>query len=428
MYSAVVADKFFFEMGDETQSCWDEEGLVELAAGAGSASDSEDSAPQAKAAKEKAKAKASAKRQANKGNGGAVKGVMYMSRSTCLVCSEQPVRGHRWCVEHKRAEAAMKYQAQKSNQLQQYDQVMKDDAKAAEAVRDYVKSTPAGQRWTRKPLIDWVSWGQKYGVRLAVSEKDTSEPMTEAKFWRWAVDVEGQTESAAAAWWREIYESDADRDHNGRAGALRLWVPVSQVRERTKTRYIDASVESHSCQMKNVSPEELASLKNFTLDQDMSYGDDFMKQAASSSSPAKAAKLAPLAVADAEGKDVAGAPSATPVKVEPPAKKMRVDLQQVLPKLLTKFTQDLTELHRGMTASLATATATMTNHKALVEDGTDKSFMAFHKNLEFRSKVVSAWLASGASTFASSTDQVSVSVCKMFYCLRHVACPLLSSC
>ena len=275
-------------------------------------------APQAKAAKEKAKAKASAKRQANKGNGGAVKGVMYMSRSTCLVCSEQPARGHRWCVEHKRAEAATKYQAQKSNQLQQYDQVMKDDAKAAEAVRDYVKSTPAGQRWTRKPLIDWVSWGQKYGVRLAVSEKDTSEPMTEAKFWRWAVDVEGQTESAAAAWWREIYESDADRDHNGRAGALRLWVPVSQVRERTKTRYIDASVESHSCQMKNVSPEELASLKNFTLDQDMSYGDDFMKQAASSSSPAKAAKLAPLAVADAEGKDVAGAPSATPVKVEPP--------------------------------------------------------------------------------------------------------------
>ena len=62
--------------------------------------------PQAPSAQVKGRRKG-----ADAGLAGAVKGVIYQSRDQCVACLAVPVRGHRWCVEHKRVEASMKFQA-----------------------------------------------------------------------------------------------------------------------------------------------------------------------------------------------------------------------------------------------------------------------------------------------------------------------------
>ena len=219
--------------------------------------------------------------------GKAAGGKAYQSRSACLVCDVLPVRGHRWCSEHKRIEASMKYQAQKAGTLKDYEEIMGDDARAAEAVKDFCRSTPAGARWQRKPLIGWTQWKQKHGQRLTVLEREGTAPMPEKEFFMWATTVKAQTPTAAATWWKE-YEDDkhTERDNKGRGGAQRLWVKVHEYKERQKERYIDRGLEQGSAQMRQLTAEETNALRDFTLNEDARFGDNFLRGNASSSQAA----------------------------------------------------------------------------------------------------------------------------------------------
>lgn len=340
---------------------------------------------------------ASKKRAGNKGLGGAVGfGVVYQSRSACLACDDQPVRGHRWCAEHKRVEQAMRYQANKSGNVKMYDEIMGDDAKAAAALREQVKKTPAGSRWARQPLIDWTAFKQVHGVRVSVKEREGNSPMTEEEFIHWAQDTKMQTKAAAQAWWKEYFESDAERDWLGRGGALRLWVKTVEIKFRDRERYIDNATEQGSNQVKGMKADEVQNLNNFTLGQEISYADSFLRGTIS----------APPALPSASGSSSAGCNAAPPgtsatagaeaEAAEPeqtPNKKRKVDVAQVLPKITAKLNLDVSGMKATMTIALAEAKKVHEQCSNNSLKDVDISFNAFLTNLGFRITVAEAWMS-----------------------------------
>ena len=69
-------------------------------------------------------------------------------------------------------------------------------------MRDHIKQTPSGGRWLRHPLIDWLAFQQAHGVRMAVKDREGTQPMTECEFILWAQSTKRQTKAAAQVWWK----------------------------------------------------------------------------------------------------------------------------------------------------------------------------------------------------------------------------------
>ena len=284
---------------------------------------------------------------------------------TCTPCAAPGCtgfrqKGQKWCVDHKRAYAAMHAQAKKqgSTQLATFQEVMADETRSQLAMRDWCNQNPIGERWARKRLIDFAQYSKVSGHHAYAGSYDADVPMTEPEFLHWAQSEKRMTPTGAGAWWAEILQSEAPRDMQGRdahgqVGVLRLWIPREERRERKRGRFEDRSLSQSSKQLKNMGRDDLNELSVFM--QGQSVDEAFLRGESSAGSssalvlPLESTPAAPSASAT-EPLPLEPMSHATAPALPPAAAGAIVDVAMAKPKIVQKLTSELGTCKKSLEA------------------------------------------------------------------------------
>ena len=106
--------------------------------------------------KAKAKSKAAAKTKAGP--------------KLCFVCPARISGKSRWCQQHTKDYNAMRHQAERAGTVNVFEEVMEDENKARDALKDF-QTQNAGGRF-RKKLLDWGQWQRMYGKKRSKTNRD----------------------------------------------------------------------------------------------------------------------------------------------------------------------------------------------------------------------------------------------------------------
>ncbi|CAE7871566.1 unnamed protein product [Symbiodinium necroappetens] len=166
-------------------------------------------------------------------------------------CQEKAKAHSKWCVKHSKDTEAMKYQA-KSQQdngktLQMLETALGDPNKADLALDEFDRHNPQGR--FRKNLIDWSAFERKFGRRSEVRNRCAEELMDVTDYVKHKKD-RGVSEDKALLDWKELLETDVDRE--GEGTDVKVWVAVNKKRFRDDISYRDHSLNEGSKQTKGM--------------------------------------------------------------------------------------------------------------------------------------------------------------------------------
>ena len=188
----------------------------------------------------------------------------------CPGCMKQCCAKKRFCEGHNTTWDNMVYQARTSKlrnedgsvkldendnemtKLADFNEKMRDEASAGQAVLDQAVNEPADKKYRKHPFIDWARFERKWGQRSEIGEQDKTVPMTRRVFECWAKNTQGEDdEQAIAEWWQELDEDPhIERDNKGRRGEKQLFVPHATEKFRRKYKYQGSDLIEGSSQSK----------------------------------------------------------------------------------------------------------------------------------------------------------------------------------
>ena len=180
--------------------------------------------------------KVSAKRVARAG-----KAKEKARKENCFVisCRNSKKRNSRFCPQHSKVDAAMKYQAQKRGPaaVSAYEQVMRNTETATTAVDDWEKIN--GTDGGRKALIDWGKWEKKFGVKITRRERQKKVRMDFIDFELWQKKRKLPSPEIRRKWARLCNDSTVEAE--GEGSSKMLWLEKNREKHTDKEIYEDGA-------------------------------------------------------------------------------------------------------------------------------------------------------------------------------------------
>ncbi|CAE7254082.1 unnamed protein product [Symbiodinium sp. CCMP2592] len=293
-------------------------------------------------------------------------------------CPNEACKNQRWCVDHKRAYAAMFANARKNGQQEELQEVMACEIRSKVAMREWCEKNPPAGKWSRKRTHDFAQYQHIEGTLDEHGDLGQDWPMTEAEFLHWATDTKRLTSTGATNWWKELSatckKDYMGRDPHGALGAQRLWVPAAEFYQRKKARFNQSQVLENSRPMRRLTEEDLDELRDFastrTADESLLRGE---ARRVAPRTPQPALPLPSAANAGAAGTSAAEQNSS-------PQKEKIVDLALEKPKLINKQKAEL----RALETALREAARKGMEQFVASKDPSDPSLQALMPHLEFR--------------------------------------------
>ena len=221
-------------------------------------------------------------------------------------CSNVCKNKRKWCQHHFNCDSCLHGQAKKTGNMDAYKQAMADPRTARKAFDDWDAESPPGVR--QKTLVEWGAWKKRYGITVAMTQRQGEELMSLAEFVS-LKKLKGYTQEHAEEEWETMIASGAEGEGDGKQ--RKLWIAENKKRFRDRTVYEDAGYDEGGKAKKGFNPEEREKLRNWAVET-ASFGSKFMVKA--SADAAKASTDAPevqaAAVSEADEINVAlAAPS-----------------------------------------------------------------------------------------------------------------------
>ncbi len=172
----------------------------------------------------------------------------------------------------------MRYQASVSAEpraKEDFDRIMQDSAKAAEAVLEFLEENTADTR--RKGLINWAQWTSKYGKRTAAESHVQTKPFEKQEFVLREMRKFGRTDAGAKSKWNQYESENYVRDYKGEDGQLRLWLPSKHFKDSVEESYIEHGTTEGSDVRKQVTDEQRDTLRRHVHEAVGSLGHEFFR-------------------------------------------------------------------------------------------------------------------------------------------------------
>ena len=163
------------------------------------------------------------------------------AKETCFViaCKMNKKRNSRFCAQHSKVDAGMKYQAHKkgSAAVAAYEQVMRNAETATTAVEDWEKVN--GTDGGRKALIDWGKWEKKFGVKVTKRERQKKVLMDFIDFEEWQEKRKLPPLEIKRKWTRLC--NDVTIEAEGEGASKKLWLDTVREKHVDKEIYEDGA-------------------------------------------------------------------------------------------------------------------------------------------------------------------------------------------
>ena len=193
---------------------------------------------------------------------------------SCFICPNKKKANSRFCLVHNPPAECIKNQAVAKNELKAFDEVMYNKEKCKLAVEEFMRENPPGK--FRKKLIDFGQWRKSYGVRTSTAVHENESEFTAGTWQSWATSFGGYDSPRARAKWKEMMK-DPNLDRQGEGADMMIWACTIRTRQRTRERYEDGNFEESSKQLKNLSNQDVDSLKTFALSSASSHTSSFLR-------------------------------------------------------------------------------------------------------------------------------------------------------
>lgn len=192
--------------------------------------------------------------------------------SCCFVCSQRKTPNSRFCRRHLRLHDAMKYQAEKSGEVQTFGIVMDNRDKCEQALSEFEESNPPGR--FRKQIVDWTQFKRTHGVEVAITDRQEEELMDKRDYKMYMKSRGYTSDEGSEDFKAKVREG---RDGEGEGGSRKLWVMKNAKRIRDRKRFVTSVVEEGSKAMRSVKFKDAKVLKEFCHDSQASFANTFLK-------------------------------------------------------------------------------------------------------------------------------------------------------
>ena len=254
----------------------------------------------------------------------------------CFICPEKKLANSKFCRRHHRSAENIRYQAANSvpPQTEACEEILGDEAKCRVAIDEFEKENCGGR--FRKKLIEWGRWKRKFGVRKSFKIKEGEQQMDITEFIKYKESTRGWDNPKCMAEWKKILDASDIADREGEGANLLLWIPVRKKRTRETEHYIDGAYEEGSKILKDPTKEDAEHLQEFSL----RCAPGFHHKHFGNVNGAAGSEEVPPPMTKEE-KD----------QEKNDAKRLKVDLTEVRPKLFQKYSKNLADFEASMSTT-----------------------------------------------------------------------------
>eukprot|EP00959_Pyramimonas_sp_CCMP1952_P200790 4199867-Pyramimonas_sp.AAC.1 len=254
------------------------------------------------------------------------------------------------------------------------------------------QANPSDKKYARKNLVQTTQYEKTTSNETFSTNRAKDKPMTRQAFHKYCDGTLGITEQEEEEWWTELDDNPrVDRDFLGFRGRKQLWTPVGAEREWGSRKGQGHQLKEKGQEVKNMSGEETASLKEFVREATISGADSFFHTNLEVQQALKRKNLmeATSSSADGSGADSGAGPSSS--------KKLK-STKVYVPE------RDAPKLHTSMAAELGKLDALYATDNIKVQQvieqlkqiseadkNDDKSLVSYIRSLQFRWQLAIKW-------------------------------------
>lgn len=152
-------------------------------------------------------------------------------------CSEECIKGKKWCSNHNRIFDAMSYHAKKDGESKVFMQVMSDAIECAKAFKRFSDENPIQGKWQRKRFVEWSQFRKEHSLAIVHNDVQGTKPFEKGQWVQRGIHKMGWSkQQCLSEWERHCKDNSVQRDSLGLDGALRLWIHVVEKKTQDKER------------------------------------------------------------------------------------------------------------------------------------------------------------------------------------------------